>query len=459
MNNYFVFGSNVTAKADMALNNESAKKLWKSFCYGCSDIELVKGESNTFVLGDAEIPEIEDGKEYAISVTERGAAVSGADYGGLVRGFIALIMQIQYNSLEMGKEELKIACFNAQSDYRLRNRMIHICVFPEDSFYSIKKLIRFAGLCQYTHIVIEFWGMLKYDCLKELAWENAFTKEQAKELVRIAKEFGMEAIPMFNQLGHATASRVCYGKHVVLDQNPRLQDLFTPDGWAWDLTKPEVLSFLKDVRHELYELFPDTEYIHIGCDEAYYYSDCEELRKQLPELLGTLTEEIVKENRRPMLWMDMILEKEKFTGYEANGKAGECEAILNALPKESVFVDWQYDVKKAPIETLEYLNKFGYDTIGAPWLNRQNYDAHIETLTQNNMYGIMLTTWHTLHGENGMPAVLGCAEDLGAITLYWSKQTHTWGERNTETATLLRRISFEGNTYDDCGWKQKQVVV
>ena len=30
----------------------------------------------------------------------------------------------------------------------------------------------------------------------------------------------MEVIPMINHLGHASASRACYGRHVVLDQNP-----------------------------------------------------------------------------------------------------------------------------------------------------------------------------------------------------------------------------------------------
>jgi hypothetical protein len=132
--------------------------------------------------------------------------------------------------------------------------MIHICVFPENDLYFIKKLIRLSALCQYTHIVIEFWGMLQYDCLKELAWPHAFTKAQAQELIDECRELGIEPIPMFNMFGHATGSRECYGKHVVLDQNPTLQYLFTPDGWGWDITSEEVFALLKQVRQELYDL-------------------------------------------------------------------------------------------------------------------------------------------------------------------------------------------------------------
>lgn len=402
--------------------------------------------------------ELPENKEYIISVSQSGIIVIGKDYHCLMRGFIVLIMQIQCDNLN-GNEKFKIITQIIESDYKLKNRMIHICVFPEDSFYYIKKLIRFAGLCQYTHIVIEFWGMLKFKCLKELAWKNAFTKSQVKELSKEANMFGMKVIPMFNHLGHAAASRVCYGKHVVLEQNPRLYNLFTPDGWAWDLTSKEVRILLKNVRKELYELFPDSEFIHIGCDEAYYYKDNADFSEKLSGILGELTKEILKENHRPMIWMDMLLEKEKFPKYEANGKTGECERILNVLPKETIFVDWQYEISEIPMATLEYLNSFGYDTIGAPFWRHQNFDAHIQTLTKNDMFGIMFTTWHLLHTDVGMPSILGCAEDLGAITLYWSKHTFSWGERNTETATLLRRICFEGNSYKDSGWKQKQIEV
>ncbi len=458
MNNYFLFGPTVSCKADAKFNNDTIKKLWNKFSYNSSQLDFSEGQDNTFVVGDIEPPVLTDGKEFAIRVTENGLAVKGADYGGLMRGFIALIMQIKYNTLKDGKEELKIYCFNTESDYKLQNRMIHICVFPENDFYFIKKLVRFAGICQYTHVIFEFWGMVKYDCLKELAWENAFSKDEVRELINEARVFGMEPIPMFNMLGHATASRVISGKHVVLDQNPALSRLFTPDGWAWNIESEEVFELLKKIRFELYELFEGTEYFHIGCDEAYFFQFHDDARKTMPDYLKRLTDTIVNEGKKPMMWMDMVLEREKFSGeYAAFGNSGEAEKMLNAINPQTVMVDWQYDRKTAPIETSVYLKDKGKELIIAPWLNRQNYDACIDTATENNLFGIMLTTWHTL--KDSMPSVLGCAEDLGAFTFWWSLKTRKWGEIQTETATLLRRISFEGNSYKDAGWVKNQILI
>ena len=295
--------------------------------------------------------------------------------------------------------------------------------------------------------------MLKYDCLKELAWECAFTKEQAKELITEAKELGIKPIPMFNQLGHATASRLSFGKHVVLDQNPRLQHLFTPDGWAWNIESDAVKSLLKQVRQELYELFGEGEYMHIGCDEAYYITRNAELRQKLPAYLAKLTNEVEAEGRRPMLWMDMLLEKGIFKDCYTVGEKDEVEKIRNTTAKSSVFVDWQYDCSETPIPSLLSLKNCGRDAMGAPWFKAQNYNAHVQTIENNDLFGIMLTTWHTLKGN--MQSILGCAKKCGAKSFVWCEYS---GLRE-ETATLLRRVSFEGNTYEDCGWSKEQIEV
>ena len=91
--------------------------------------------------------------------------------------------------------------------------------------------------------------------------------------------------------------------------------------------------------------------------------------------------------------------------------------------------------------------------MGAPWYNVHNYRAHIQTVKDNDMFGLMLTTWHTLKYHMG--SILGCAHDCGAVTFPWSE----FSGSAEETATLLRRVSFEGNSYADCGWSKEQIEV
>lgn len=449
----FYFGKNVFATADVKMDNRTVKKLWNGFCFTAGDVETEKGATNTFKIGDTTLPELENGSEFAVRIDSKGVGVRGKDFGGLMRGFCTLLMKIQPICLEVGKERFALPTGDFQSGYCVEKRMIHICVFPESSLYFIKKCIRMAGVLGFTHTVLEFWGMLKYDCMKELAWENAFSKKEITELIAEIREFGMEPVPMFNQLGHATASRVCYGKHVVLDQNPRLQEYFTPDGWCWNIESDKVFQFLKKVRYELYELFGNGEYMHIGCDEAYYFSHSKEARRGLADYLHRLTAEVVSEGRRPMLWMDMLLPNGISQGCYGVCPSEEADMLLSSLEPASVMVDWQYHINSAPVPSLLYFKDKG-EIIGAPWLSKGNISAHINTVRDNGLSGIMLTTWHTL--KENTDGILHCAHEFGASTFDWSNGVN--GVRE-ETATLLRRLSFEGNTYADCGWSRGQVEV
>jgi len=160
MENSYILNGKATACADKRMHNDTVKNLWRSFCLGDGELTLTDGPDCTFRLGTTALPELPEGKEYALRVDENGAAVVGRDYGGLMRGFMVLLMKIDYP--ETG---LSMACTQETSAYRIQNRMIHICVFPDNSRYFIEKLVRLCGLCQYTHIVVEFWGMLQYDCL------------------------------------------------------------------------------------------------------------------------------------------------------------------------------------------------------------------------------------------------------------------------------------------------------
>ena len=444
--NRFILKDNVSAVAYSKMNNATVKKLWNSFCFTESSLSLTSCDDFIFKIGDIKAPILPEGKEYALSVNENGIAIVGRDYGCLMRGFMALVMKIEYD-----ETSIYISHTNTESHYTIKNRMLHICIFPQNDLYFVKKLIRFAALCQYTHIVIEFWGMLKFDCLKELAWPHAFTKDEAREIINECCELGIEAIPMFNQLGHAAGTRMRYGKHVVLDQNPKLQRLFTPDGWVWNIESDEVAELHKKIRAELYELYPNTKYIHLGCDEAHYIKDCTRLRKLLPEFLEKLTTETEKEGRTPMIWADMLLEDNVYRDCSGRGTPEEVAELRSRTAPSTVLVDWQYDCYEGPIESSIALKNCGRPIMCAPWYEKKNYMAHIETAKEYDLFGVMFTTWHTLN-EN-MPSILSFAQNCGADTSAWSE--YSW--ELPETAALIRRISFEGSDYINAGWGKQEI--
>lgn len=454
-NAYFYFGSSLRAEADRRLNNGTIRELFQGFCFRGGKLELKEGREFHFRAGDIEYPEVSKEQEYRILVTEQGMAVSANDYSGLVRGLMVLLMRIE----EEESESFRVAACCLESSYIIKNRMIHLCVFPETPTAFLRKYIRLAGVMQYTHVVLEFWGMLKYDCLKELSWDNALSKDEVRGLLQEIEDLGMEAIPMLNHLGHGSACRLFGGKHVVLDQNPRLHSLFTPDGWSWNIKSQRVRGLLKEIRKELYELFDKASYIHLGCDEVYSFEKGEENQSMMREYLQYLTEVVVKEGRFPILWGDMLLnakacqvEEPYFCGCETEEAS---EKLLAAISPKAIIADWHYGVTETPVKTSVYLKKRGFQVLGAPWFHTQNCEAFVKTVQEYDLAGIMVTTWHTLAQK--MPHVVRAALLCGAYHSPWSGETEN--RIRTETAVLLRKVYFTEGNYREAGWAENQITM
>ena len=85
MSNAYLILPHTVAVADPKMNNETVKKLWQGFCLTLGALTLQEGEPFTFSMGNAPLPTLPEGKEYALTVTPTGAALRGKDYGGLMR--------------------------------------------------------------------------------------------------------------------------------------------------------------------------------------------------------------------------------------------------------------------------------------------------------------------------------------------------------------------------------------
>ena len=454
MKEKFNFGDSLKIIADKELCFDELSTLTRGFCGKNIKCTVKAGQENQIKIGDADVIPLCENDEYTLNITKTGVAVNGKDKNCLMRGYMSFLMSVTIQPPVDGKSAFSANCTVVHGKFLTENRMAHICIFPETSFIMFRKLVRLCAVLQYTHIIIEFWGMLKYECLKELSWPCGFEKNKVKEVIDEAKQLGIIPVPMFNHFGHASQSRALNGKHVVLDQNPSLSYLFTPDGWAWDIEREETYTLLAKIRNELYELFGEGEYIHLGCDEAYIYGHGYTSHDNIAAFFSRITNECVEECRTPMLWGDMFLCRNEISepvGYSCNAKTNEdALRIRSAINKKTIITDWHYDVYKGLWETSALLKKEGFKTMCCPWFKENNIRSATDTVKELELFGVIQTTWHVLSAR--MYMLYDCAKLTGT----YIPENLTYSPNRIAVATLLRKISFENYLYKDTGFTSYQ---
>ncbi len=454
MNNCFYINKNQKAFANDCLNKDVLVEFWHNCSFQFSKIDLSTINEFEFYIGNAKKPSLKSG-EYAINVEENGVYVVAKGEKELIRAFVTLAqkMSMDYDG------NVKIDVCQIEEEPKVKVQMAHFCIFPETKLYELEKFVRLCGALKYSHVIVEFWGMLKYDCLKELAWEHAFSKDQIRPIIKIANDFGMEVIPMFNHWGHASASRFCRGKHVVLDQNLSLQKYFSETGWCWEYKNPEVRKLHSQIREELIELCGNGEYFHIGCDEAWGFDFSKESMTEFCDYVNSVSEELCKMGRRAIIWGDMfVYKREEFNpknSYYAFSRSLETEKFfLEHLDKRMVIGDWQYTCPCYPVETSKIFVDAGFDVLICPWdRGWKQIKACVDT-AMDGLYGIMHTTWHTIN--NGYPYLNYVSERVwGVKEAEDLEDVHTY--QYCKTATVLRKAYSINGNYEKTGFGEKQI--
>ncbi len=455
INEHYVFSGEVNAVAHPCLQKPILREFWQHFSFESSSLTLETCDELVFSIGNTKRLPL-DGHAYSICIEKDGVSICAESEQALLHGFMTLLDRFRAIDLDDGSLAIELdGCEIHDRDW-VANKMVHFCIFPETELWELQRFVRFCGALKYTHIVLEFWGMLQLDCMRELSWSHGFTKEQIRPLIAEARDLGMEIIPMFNHWGHASAGRVVHAKHVVLDQNPALQTYFSEDGWCWDIRKPKVQSLLRAIRAELIELCGEGSYFHIGCDEAYNFELNEENMRFLCDFINGVGNELRAMNRRTIVWGDMALwshpDYNPDNRYSCHAPSPEVESfLLSHLDKRLLIADWQYNAKHAPIETASVFVQAGFECVLCPWdVGREQMNAVTATVREQKLFGIMHTTWHTL--TSGMPYVLIAA--VGGIKL---TETLAFPVIRTSTAALLRKVMPVKGDYRRAGTSHRQV--
>ncbi len=179
-----------------------------------------------------------------------------------------------------------------------------------------------------------------YPKLTELGSDGLFyTQDDARELVRYARERGVRVVPEFEMPGHSMAWLVAY---------PELASGSTPSGiwrdfgvsnYAIDPTREETYTFLEAFLREMTTIFPD-KYVHIGGDEAPAPD-----WKTNPRIVAFMKAHHLADNDALQAYFNQrvlaILEKldRRMVGWD--------EIFNPALPKDVVVQSWRGDATLA----------------------------------------------------------------------------------------------------------------
>ena len=254
-------------------------------------------------------------------------------------------------------------------------------------------LFWFAGIAQETvrgfHLDLRI-QVMKMPALKALARD---LRQQG--INTLVMEWEADVIPLRQSFGHVEYI-LRNNKYAALREDEH--DLSQVCPAKTELNREVFTRLYKDMA-----AMHASPYIHIGCDETHLLGHCpickklaaeEGLSKLYFDHVKMLCDIVVSLGKRPVLWADIALKHPEY---------------IQLLPKQTVFVDWNYGWDLDAFGNHQKLVNSGYEIWGAPGL-RSEPDNYYLTRRQHHLdniasfipecrklgyKGIVMTSWST----------------------------------------------------------------
>ncbi|HJP62917.1 MAG TPA: beta-N-acetylhexosaminidase [Mucilaginibacter sp.] len=223
----------------------------------------------------------------------------------------------------------------------------------------------------------------------------AYTRQEVKDFIKYCQTLHIDVIPLQQSFGHVEYILRNY-KYAALREDDKDFSQVCPS--EPELNKELFTRLFKD----MVSLHP-SPYFHIGGDETHLLGHCEKCKKRAAEVgisrlyfdhIKMLCDIVVSLGKRPVVWADIALNYPQY---------------ISLLPKETIFVDWNYGWDMNRFGAHDELVKSGYEIWGAPAI-RSSPDNYFLTKWQthfNNIrdflpickklgyQGMIMTSWST----------------------------------------------------------------
>lgn len=244
-------------------------------------------------------------------------------------------------------------------------------------------------------LIMEWEGTFPFESHPLIPNRYAYTKDEIRDFVAYCKDLNIDVVPMQQSLGHL--------EYILRHNRYAGQREDSKDVSQICPMKTELNRVLfTELFAEMASLHP-SKYFHIGGDEAYLFGHCDLCSQHIEEKgkakllsdhLKMLCEIIVSLGKIPVLWADV---------------ANEYPAELAQLPKETVFLVWNYGWAYDRFGDPNKIIEKGFEVWGAPalrshpdnfYLTRweyhfQNIRDFIPLCRKNGYKGIVMTSWST----------------------------------------------------------------
>jgi hexosaminidase len=244
-------------------------------------------------------------------------------------------------------------------------------------------------------IIMEWEGTYPFKNQPLIPNRYAYDREQVKSFIAYCKTIGIDVIPLQQSFGHVEYI-LRNSKYADLREDQKDYSQINP------IKEKEAKELFTDLYKDLISTHP-SPYFHIGGDETYLLGHGEASKKKVAavgmghlygDYLKMLCELVVSLGKRPVVWADIAL---------------KYPDALKSLPKETIFMDWNYGWDLNRFGNHEALVKYGFEIWGAPAIRSapDNYfltdwEKHFNNIKDFipqakdlGYKGIVMTSWST----------------------------------------------------------------
>ncbi|WP_081817358.1 family 20 glycosylhydrolase [Leeuwenhoekiella sp. MAR_2009_132] len=244
-------------------------------------------------------------------------------------------------------------------------------------------------------LVMEYEATYPFKKHATITNEYSYTREEVEEFIAYCNSLGIEVVPLQQSLGHL--------EYIL--RNPRYSEL-KEDRIDISQVCPMKIVESKQLFTELFTDMADmhdSEYIHIGGDETRLLGHCELCKARVEEVgtsklfvdyMSMITQIVVDLGKKPVMWADIILKHPE---------------AAQELPKETIFVDWNYGWKINHFGDIPALQEKGFSFWGSPAIRSHpdnwyvtDWKTHFKNQRDFIPYsrdagyeGMVMTSWST----------------------------------------------------------------